>query len=89
MRVRPTGNCTVLPNLLVTTAALDYRTGIETAFADESVAELLGVDTEAEAPLAPVPVGAGANATNTATSITVASTVRGNYEFPTVVVVER
>ncbi len=53
---------TVLANLLAASHALDYRAGVETAFADRTVAALLGVDTDEEAPLSLVPVGAGAPA---------------------------
>ena len=50
---------TVLANLLATADGLDYRAEVVAGFADESVAELLGVDPAAEAPLALVPIHEG------------------------------
>ncbi len=48
---------TTLANLLATAHALDFRAEAVLGFADEPVAELLGVDTDREAPLEIVPVG--------------------------------
>ncbi|MCU4743221.1 SagB family peptide dehydrogenase [Natronoglomus mannanivorans] len=51
---------TVLANLLAVAHALDYRAEVVTGFADDAVADLLGVDPEREAPLELVPIGSGA-----------------------------
>jgi SagB-type dehydrogenase family enzyme len=48
---------TVLANLLGAAHALDYRAEIVAGFADEAVADLLGIDPETEAPLELVPIG--------------------------------
>ncbi|WP_207586432.1 SagB family peptide dehydrogenase [Halomontanus rarus] len=50
---------TVLANLLAVAHALDHRAEVVTGFADDAVADLLGVDPEREAPLELVPVGRG------------------------------
>ncbi|MEY7850247.1 SagB family peptide dehydrogenase [Natrarchaeobius sp. A-rgal3] len=50
---------TTLANLLSVAHALEYRAEIVTGFADEPVAQLLGVDPTREAPLEIVPIGAG------------------------------
>ncbi|WP_336362374.1 SagB/ThcOx family dehydrogenase [Halalkalicoccus salilacus] len=50
---------TVLANLLSVAHALDLRAEAVLGFADEPVAELLGVDPAEEAPLELVPIGAG------------------------------
>ena len=48
---------TTLANLLAVAHALDYRAEVVTGFADQRVADLLGVDPEREAPLEVVPIG--------------------------------
>ena len=48
---------TILANLLSTAHGLGHRAEVVTAFADEPVVRLLGVDPEAEAPLELVPIG--------------------------------
>ncbi|MFT4911026.1 MAG: SagB-type dehydrogenase family enzyme [Natronomonas sp.] len=48
---------TVLANLLATASALDLPAEVVLGFADDTVARLLGLDTEHEAPLEIVPVG--------------------------------
>ncbi|RKD93576.1 SagB/ThcOx family dehydrogenase [Halopiger aswanensis] len=53
---------TTLANLLAVAHALDYRAEVVTGFADEPVADLLGVDPEREAPLEIVPIGSGSSA---------------------------
>ncbi|MFB6354761.1 MAG: SagB/ThcOx family dehydrogenase [Halobacteriales archaeon] len=53
---------TVLANLLAVAASLDLSAATVLGFADERVADLLGVDVADEAPLEVVPVGAGAPA---------------------------
>ncbi|MFP9192631.1 SagB/ThcOx family dehydrogenase [Natrialbaceae archaeon A-CW1-1] len=50
---------TVLANLLATAESLSLPAEVVLGFADEPVAELLGVDPEREAPLELVPVGTG------------------------------
>ena len=50
---------TVLANLLAAAHALDHSAEVLTAFADDPLAELLGLDPEHEAPLAAVSVGDG------------------------------
>jgi len=50
---------TLLANLLATAHALDRPARVTLGFADERVADLLGVDASEEGPLALVPVGAG------------------------------
>ena len=52
---------TTLANLLAVAHALDYRAEVVTGFADQPVADLLGVDPEREAPLEIVPIGAGSS----------------------------
>lgn len=51
---------TVLANLLATAAAHNRSSEVVVGFADDSVANLLGVDPEWEAPIAMATVGAGA-----------------------------
>jgi len=53
---------TVLANLLTTAHARDLPAEVVLGFADQPVADLLGVDVEDEAPLELVPVGAGSSA---------------------------
>lgn len=55
---------TVLANLLGAAHALDQRASVVTGFADDSVAELIGVDPEWEAPIALAPVGRGSPVPN-------------------------
>ncbi|WP_331236200.1 SagB/ThcOx family dehydrogenase [Natronorarus salvus] len=50
---------TVLANLLAAAHALDRRAEVVTAFADDALSGLLGVDPEHEAPLAAVTIGHG------------------------------
>ncbi|TYT63213.1 SagB/ThcOx family dehydrogenase [Natrialba swarupiae] len=50
---------TTLANLLSVAHGLEYRAEIVTGFADEPVADLIGVDPAREAPLEIVPIGAG------------------------------
>ncbi len=50
---------TTLANLLATAHALGHRASVVTGFADDPVAELVGVDPEREAPLELVPIGRG------------------------------
>jgi SagB-type dehydrogenase family enzyme len=52
---------TVLANLLGAAHALGYRAEVVAGFADDPVAELLGVDPTEEAPLELVPIGRGAS----------------------------
>ena len=52
---------TVLTNLLATAASLDVAATTVLGFADGSVARLLGLDAESEAPLEVVAVGGGAD----------------------------
>ncbi|MFC4553411.1 SagB/ThcOx family dehydrogenase, partial [Halorussus sp. GCM10023401] len=49
---------TILANLLAVAHALDLPASVVAGFADERVADLLGVDVDREAPLELVPVGA-------------------------------
>ncbi|NHN47545.1 SagB/ThcOx family dehydrogenase [Halostella sp. JP-L12] len=55
---------TVLANLLGAAHALDYRAEVVAGFDDAAVADLLGVDSENEAPLELVPLGRDAPAPN-------------------------
>ncbi|WP_195893046.1 SagB/ThcOx family dehydrogenase [Halopiger djelfimassiliensis] len=50
---------TTLTNLLAVAHTLEYRAAVVTGFADQPIAELLGIDPEREAPLEIVPVGDG------------------------------
>ncbi|MDF9747232.1 SagB/ThcOx family dehydrogenase [Natrinema salsiterrestre] len=50
---------TTLANLLAVAHALDYRAEVVTGFADQPVADLLGLEPDREAPLELVPIGAG------------------------------
>lgn len=50
---------TVLANLLAVAHSLDLPASVVAGFADQQVADLLGVDVEREAPLELVPVGTG------------------------------
>ena len=53
---------TVLANLLAVAHALELRAEVVTGFADEPVADLLGIDPEREAPLELVAIGTGDDA---------------------------
>jgi SagB-type dehydrogenase family enzyme len=55
---------TILANLVTTAHALDVPARVTTGFADEQVAELLGLDTSDEAPIELVPLGAGSTASD-------------------------
>ncbi len=50
---------TVLANLLATAHATDRRAEVVAAFADDPIADLLGVDPAEEAPIALAPIGSG------------------------------
>jgi SagB-type dehydrogenase family enzyme len=53
---------TILANLLAVAHGSGHRAAVVAGFVDDTVAALLGVDPETEAPLELVPVGAGAQA---------------------------
>ena len=50
---------TVLANLLAAAHGLDLQASVAVSFADDPVAELLGIDPRKEGPLALVPIGSG------------------------------
>jgi len=62
---------TVVANLLATARSLDLPSTTVLGFADDSVAQLLDVDPEREAPLELVPVGTGDPVPDTSTASTV------------------